>query len=117
MPEVIDPSDQVFATGDTYNIPAALIDTGLYNQLTAKKPLLNMSGYLKYTLPVEQDSATTNTVPHDSPDRPDGPRGVLYDVAEDLRIGVMALNDNGAKWECTNIPSDRPDHCQVLFPR
>ena len=108
LPEVIDPSDQVFATGDTYNIPAALIDTGLYNQLTAKKPLLNMSGYLKYTLPVDQNSATSNTFPHDSPDRPDGPRGVLYDVAEDLRIGVMALNDNGAKWECTNLPSDDP---------
>jgi type IV pilus assembly protein PilY1 len=106
LPEVIDPSDQVFATGDTYNIPAALIDTGIYTQLGVEKPMLNMSGYLKYTLPDSQNSAAP--VPQDPVERPDGPRGVLYDVAGNLRIGVMAMNANGAEWECDNIVSEDP---------
>ncbi len=39
---------------------------------------------------------SSNRAANDAAERPDGPRGVLYDVAKDLRIGVMALNDNGA---------------------
>ena len=121
IPEVIDPSSQVFATGDTYNIPAALIDSGVYTQLNVEKPLLNMSGYIKYVLPTEQDSSDLSIPANgwnygegDVPQRPDGPRGVLFDVASDLRIGIMSFNDNGSKSECDFI-TDRCDPISVNY--
>ena len=92
VPEVIDPSDEAMETGNYWNLPATLVDSGLVGQLDRENAMLVMKGHIKWTLPTEQLS--------DAAERPDGPRGVLYDVAKDLRIGVMALNDNGALTEC-----------------
>ncbi|MFC1831923.1 hypothetical protein ACFL0S_07880, partial [Thermodesulfobacteriota bacterium] len=110
LDEIIDPSDQVFETGETFNIPASLIDAAVYQQLNVDVPLLSMAGYVKYDLPAVQIS------PGGEPaERPEGPRGVIYDVANDIRIGVMAFNDNGAATECAaddaggNIVKHCPD--------
>ncbi|MEA3469085.1 MAG: hypothetical protein U9R57_12805 [Thermodesulfobacteriota bacterium] len=92
LPEVIDPSDQETSTAITGNLPASVIDTGVYTQLGIKSPVSMMKGYIKYELPIEQQN--------DVAERPDGPRGVLYEVADDLRLGVMAFRDNGSKTEC-----------------
>lgn len=79
VPEVIDPSDQASTSTDYWNIPGNLIDSGVFSQLGVEQPLIVMKGYLAI--------ATQ-------------PEGILQEVKEDLRIGVMAFNDNGAKTEC-----------------
>ncbi len=57
-----------------------------------QEPLMVMKGYIEYQLPAEQKT--------DKLERPDGRRGVLFDTADDLRIGAMAFRDNGSKTEC-----------------
>jgi len=95
IPEVIDPSDQATESDEFWNLPAVLLDSGKVNQLGGADPLIIMKGYYKYELPSEQLS--------DADERPDGPRGVLYEVASDIRLGVMAFNDNGSATECNNF--------------
>ena len=93
VPDVIDPSDLPAATdGAVWGISAALIDSGVYSQMGVERPLSVMKGYVKYELPPEQ---TTDDLA-----RPDGPRGVLFDNADDLKIGVMSFRENGSKYEC-----------------
>jgi len=116
VPEVIDPSDQATTTTDYWNTPAMLIDGGVLGQMGVEKPLAVMKGLIRYELPAEQTS--------DAVTRPDGPRGVLFDVAGDIRLGIMALNANGAKTECTEpspspsiikyCPADNKDGAQVI---
>ncbi|WP_136808408.1 pilus assembly protein [Desulfosediminicola flagellatus] len=79
IPEVIDPSDQITQTSSSGNLPAILIDSGVLSQLGVIHPLKVFKGYI----------ASSDT-----------PEGILQEVKEDLRIGVMAFNDNGAKTEC-----------------
>ncbi len=117
VPEVIDPTDAASNTTDYWNMPALLIDSGAIIQLNADRPLLTMKGYLKHTLPSMQES--------DVVQRPDGPRGVLFDVAEELRLGVMAFNDNGSSTECNDAvvdniqqfcPDEDQDGSRLLAP-
>ena len=95
VPEVIDPSDlPTNSQGTVWGIGAAIVDAMIYGQMGVEKPLKVMKGYIKYELPEEQRK--------DDQARPDGPRGVLYDTADNLRIGAMAFRDNGSKTECEN---------------
>lgn len=107
VPEVIDPSDLASDSGSTYNLPATLIDSGVVAQLGTDRPLATFKGFIKYDLPDNHDSDPGNTnadgeFEGDSAYRPDGPRNVLFDVAEryDLRLGVMAFNEVGSSTEC-----------------
>ncbi|SHO45680.1 pilus assembly protein [Desulfopila aestuarii] len=94
VPEVIDPSDQVTTTDEYWNLPALLVDTGLAGQLGGQ-PLATFKGTTKYVLPTDQQT--------DDVHRPNGPRGILYEVASDLRIGAMAFSDNGSLTECDGV--------------
>jgi type IV pilus assembly protein PilY1 len=78
IPEVVDPSDQADVTGEFWNIPAVLIDSGVIAQMG--EPLVILKAY------VAQSTA---------------PTGLLQEYAADLRIGAMVFNDDGSKSECT----------------
>ncbi len=91
--EEIDPTD-LGLTGDednssTWGIVAALVDSGVYSQLGGQNPILTMKGFVQWDQPVEQAI--------DDPERPDGPRGVIYEVAGGLRLGIMKLRENGSR--------------------
>jgi type IV pilus assembly protein PilY1 len=78
IPEVVDPSDQADVTGEFWNIPAVLIDSGVIAQMG--EPLVILKAYI-----------AQSTVP----------TGLLQEYAADLRIGAMVFNDDGSKSECT----------------
>lgn len=78
IPEVVDPSDAQNATGEVWNAPAMLIDTGVVSQLG--EPLTVLEGYIK-------QSST--------------PTGLIQEFTDDLRIGAMVFNDDGSKSECS----------------
>ena len=78
VPEVVDPSDQVGITGDLWNIPAVLIDSGVIGQLS--QPLLVIKGKIAVSAP---------------------PSGLIQEVAGDIRLGAMVFNIDGSKSECT----------------
>jgi len=111
--EVIDPSDSASVTDDYYNAPAMLIDGGVLGQMGIAKPLIVFKGLIDYQLPEEQKS--------DAATQPDGPRGIIYEFASDLRLGVMAFENNGARTECDalaatctdNDANEIPDVCEV----
>ena len=112
MVEVIDPSDQIFNTGETWGIPGALIDSGVAAMFGTDRALLVMKGYVRKT-----PEASGDVIP---------PEGVLHDVASELRIGAMAFNYNGAATECLSAttddtiiqfcPDDNKDGAQVVAP-
>lgn len=77
IPEVIDPSDQISITGDFWNIPAVLVDSGVLAQLA--QPLLVLKGKILV---------------------PTAPSGLIQEVAEDIRLGAMVFNNYGSKSEC-----------------
>ncbi|MCW5211888.1 hypothetical protein VU04_03140 [Desulfobulbus sp. TB] len=112
-PEVIDPSDQLGSTEQTWNLPAMLIDGGVVTQLGLDNPIAVMKGLIQYEQPEEQKN--------DAVTEPNGPRGIIYDVATDLRLGVMAFTENGAKTECDilfekcadNNFNGQPDICDT----
>jgi type IV pilus assembly protein PilY1 len=78
IPDVADPSDQAEATGEFWNIPAVLIDSGVLAQMG--EPLLVANAYIA--------QSTT-------------PTGLLQEFADDLRVGAMVFNEDGSKSECT----------------
>ncbi len=87
LPEVIDPSDKVTTTSETYNLPAMLIDAGVMGQLNTSRPLAVLKGYIK---------------------QPDKPTGILQSTADELNIGAMAFNSVGSASEAsTNAYIDR----------
>ncbi|MBW1818598.1 MAG: hypothetical protein JRJ60_15760 [Deltaproteobacteria bacterium] len=81
FPEVVDPTDQAGETGEFWNIPAVLIDTGIVAQLN-------------YPLAVFKANVLQE----------EPPEGLIQEFAEDLRIGAMTFNYDGSKSECI-----RPD--------
>ncbi len=83
IPEVIDPSDQAGETGELWNIPAVLIDSGVTAQVG--KPIAEFKCYIEQTEP---------------------PTGIIQEFAEDLRIGAMVFNKHGSKTECNNTAVD-----------
>ncbi|PLX48026.1 MAG: hypothetical protein C0613_12140 [Desulfobulbaceae bacterium] len=112
MVEVIDPTDQIFNSGETWGIPGAMIDSGVYAMFGSNRSLLTMKGYIK-----KAAEAGGDVVP---------PEGVLHDVASELRIGAMAFNMNGAATECSDpstsetivkyCPEENRDGAQVIAP-
>jgi type IV pilus assembly protein PilY1 len=78
IPEVIDPTDQAGETGEFWNIPAVLIDSGVVAQLNSQ-PIEVVPGY------VEQTSV---------------PEGIIQEYATEAYMGVMAFNDEGSASEC-----------------
>ncbi|MBU1419958.1 MAG: hypothetical protein KKI15_15855 [Proteobacteria bacterium] len=105
IPEVIDPSDDVFTTGDTWGMIGALIDSGVASMFGSDHALIVMKGYIKKDIK---------------------PEGVLHSVASDLRMGAMAFNDNGAKTECSAVdvndtiveycPENNQDGARLIAP-
>ncbi len=84
VPEVIDPSDQVGsstgASDITWGLPAILTDSGVTAQLG--DAIYTMKGFI-----------SEQTQPDD---------GLIQEYADDIRMGAMTFNDNGAKSECIN---------------
>jgi len=80
IPEVIDPSDQAGETGEFWNIPAVLIDSGAVAQMG--EPLAIMKGHIAVS---------------------SAPEGMLKEFADAIRMGVMVFNDNGSKSECVDV--------------
>ena len=105
IPEVIDPSDQTFNTGDTWGMPGAMTDSGVVSMFGSEHALIVMKGYIKQTT---------------------APTGILHQVAPNLRLGAMAFNANGAATECSSAnvsdtiveycPDQNKDGAQVISP-
>ncbi|HDQ72229.1 MAG TPA: hypothetical protein ENN19_09045, partial [Chloroflexi bacterium] len=82
VPPVTDPSDQVTGvgddTGELWNLPAVLVDAGVVSQIG--HPIAVLKGRI----------AQNET-----------PSGLLQEFADDLRIGAMVFNRDGALHECS----------------
>lgn len=105
IPEVIDPSDQIFNTGDTWGMVGAMIDSGIVAEFGTDRPLIVMKGYIS---------------------KSSVPEGLLHEVAGDIRLGAMAFNANGALTECHEqlvndtiveyCPDSNRDGAKVIAP-
>ncbi|MDY6970772.1 MAG: PilC/PilY family type IV pilus protein, partial [Thermodesulfobacteriota bacterium] len=77
IPEVIDPSDQAGETGEFWNIPAVLVDSGVVAQLD--EPIAVLTGLVE----LAQE-----------------PTGLIHEFADDIRMGAMSFNREGSDSEC-----------------
>ena len=80
IPQVVDPSDAADDTGNIWNAPAVLIDTGVLSQLN--EPLIVIKGQIAQATP---------------------PTGLIQQYADKIRMGAMVFNDNGSLSECSQI--------------
>ncbi len=99
LPQVVDPSDQTAATGEVYNLPAMLTDTGVSGQLG--DPLLTMTGVI-----------------YDNAYATERPTGILHEFANDIRMGAMKFNYDGAQAECALRDEDAaadPKLASILY--
>ena len=78
VPQVIDPSDAADNTGEIWNAPAVLIDSGVVAQLD--QPLVVLKGHI-----------AQSTVPN----------GLIEKYADKIRMGAMVFNDEGSLSECS----------------
>ncbi len=78
VPQVVDPSDAADDTGNIWNAPAVLIDSGVLSQLN--EPLTVLKGQI--------DQATA-------------PTGLIQQYADKIRMGAMTFNDDGSLSECS----------------
>ncbi len=78
VPQVIDPSDAADDTGEIWNAPAVLIDSGVVAQLD--EPLAVLKGH------IAQSTA---------------PSGLIEKYADKIRMGAMIFNDDGSASECS----------------
>ena len=78
VPQVVDPSDAADDTGEIWNAPAVLIDSGVVSQLG--QPLAVLKGH------IVQASA---------------PGGLIQKYVEKIRMGAMIFNDDGSDSECS----------------
>jgi type IV pilus assembly protein PilY1 len=78
IPEVVDPSDQAGETGEFWNIPAVLIDSGVVAQIG--EPLAVLQGYIS---------------------KSSVPSGLIQEFSDDIRMGAMAFNFEGSNSECS----------------
>ena len=85
IPQVIDPSDAADDTGEIWNVPAVLIDTGVLAQLN--EPLAVLKGHIVQTA---------------------APDGLIEKYADEIRMGAMKFNDDGSKSECSAPDPDDP---------
>ncbi|MCW5206254.1 hypothetical protein VU08_04900 [Desulfobulbus sp. F5] len=105
VPEVIDPSDAAGKTSTTGGMPALLRDSELSAFFGGQDPLLTMKGFIQQSK---------------------RPAGVVHNVAQELRLGVMSFRYVGAKTECdqpsTNsklekyCPLNNRDGAELLAP-
>lgn len=77
-PEVIDPTDDLGATGSFGNIPAILIDSGVVGQLGGSGPISTLRNVKA------QGSA---------------PEGLLQSFKDRMKLGLMAMNPYGSNYE------------------
>jgi len=75
IPEVIDPTDQIFNSGETWGMTGSLIDSGVAAKFGSSRPLIVMKGYV--TPPVDKDNETVI------------PQGIIHENKDDLRMGAM----------------------------
>jgi len=78
VPEVVDPSDSADDTGNIWNAPAVLIDTGVLSQMG--DPLIVIEGHV---------------------DLAAAPEGLIQQYADKIRMGAMIFNDDGSLSECS----------------
>jgi len=78
IPQVIDPSDAADDTGNIWNAPAVLIDSGVLSQLN--EPLTVLKGHIA---------------------RAAAPTGLIQQYAAKIRMGAMIFNDKGSLSECS----------------
>ncbi len=78
IPQVVDPSDSADDTGNIWNAPAVLIDTGVLSQLN--EPLIVLKGQ------IAQAAA---------------PSALIQQYADKIRMGAMTFNDDGSASECS----------------
>ncbi len=78
IPEVVDPTDEAGETGQFWNIPAVLIDSGAVAQLG--QPLEVIKGHVDQTGVV--------------------PTGLIQEYAGEAHMGVMKFNYDGSLSEC-----------------
>ena len=78
IPQVIDPSDSADDTGNIWNAPAVLIDTGVLSQLN--EPLIVLKGRIA---------------------RATAPSALIQQYAGKIRMGAMTFNDDGSLSECS----------------
>jgi hypothetical protein len=88
VPEVTDPSDSIGVTGDYWNIPAILADSGVVAQLG--DPINIFKAQIQKTT---------------------APEGLLHEFSDSLRMGAMVFNssgcsthDSGALYNCSSPP-------------
>ncbi|WP_163336830.1 pilus assembly protein [Desulfopila sp. IMCC35008] len=81
VPQVVDPSDETVSTGNTLGMVGSLIDSGVMSMFATDHALIVMKGHIR---PLVTDSR----------------EGVLQNNADEMRIGAMAFNENGAAQEC-----------------
>ncbi|MDM8535697.1 PilC/PilY family type IV pilus protein [Desulfobacterales bacterium HSG17] len=90
VPEVIDPSDLTTSTGETWNLPAMITDTGAEGQLG--DPIATLVGRLS------EDTT---------------PSGLIQDYADDIRIGAMKFNADGSLSECDTSNTHINKNCDA----
>lgn len=90
IPEVIDPTNNLLDTNNTWGMVGALVDASVAGLFGTDTPLIIMKGYIK--LPVDSTGA------------PVIPTGKIQEYKDKLRMGAMAFNYNGADYECKNFP-------------
>jgi type IV pilus assembly protein PilY1 len=104
VPEVIDPSESSGKTGETAGLPGLIRDSYLMAFLGGGDPIATMKGYIQ---------------------QPTRPKGIVHNVAKDLRLGVMALHYVGADTECKMpdtsklekyCPPNNKDGAELLVP-
>lgn len=80
-PRAVDPAGRLPHVGPLYDLPAVLTDIQAEEQLGA--PLTTMRGII-----------------HDPEFIGSPPRGILHEIADELRIGIMTFNHDGSRSEC-----------------
>lgn len=85
IPEVIDPTDQLFNTSETWGMVGAMVDSGVVSLFGTDRPLIVMKGYIK---PPRDANNNVNL------------QGKIQEFADSLRIGAMAFTNNGSATEC-----------------
>lgn len=105
VPQVIDPSDETFETGQTLGMVGALIDAGVTSMFETDHALIVMKGYI---------------------DQPTSPEGLIHEYSSVLRMGAMAFRENGAGTECVGVdvndmvdeycPADAKDGAELIAP-
>ncbi len=86
---MIDPSDAADDTGEIWNAPAVLIDSGVISQL--KEPLAVLKGHI---------------VPAAAP-----ASGLIEKYADKIRMGAMIFNDDGSASECSAVDASILYNC------